>query len=102
MLIKLKKAKDLHPYSNWTAGTFENRGRKYKFEAKIYPEPSIYGIDCGNVSKLWVATEDKKRILVSFDRGMVEGDRSLLYKGMVAELIKYLNDYATKTPLKVG
>lgn len=102
MLIKMKKAKDLYPNSNWVAGTFENRGRKYRFEAKIFPEGSMYGINYGNVSKLWVATDDKKRVLVTYDRGSVEGDASLLTKGMVAELVNYLNEFARKTPLKVG
>lgn len=100
MTVKLKKAKDLYPNSNWTAGTFEYRGKQYRFEAKIYPEPSCFGINDGNVSKLYVTSGDKKRVVFSYDRGLDVGSMEMMERGMIYNLVCYLSDYAMRTPLK--
>lgn len=59
--------------SNWVSGTVGD----YTFEAKLFDDPSTYGINNGRVSKLSIYSE-KKRIetgnffaacIVNYDRG---------------------------------
>ena len=59
--------------SNWVSGTVG----KYTFEAKLFDDPSTYGINNGRVSKLFIYN-DKERIekrnffapcIVNYDRG---------------------------------
>ena len=39
----------------WNNGTATIAGTTYKINAKVYAEPSEYGIGGGRVSKLWVS-----------------------------------------------
>ena len=48
--------------TNWVEGVLDN----YRFEAKLYDDGSIFGIDDGRVSKLSICGED---IIVHYDRG---------------------------------
>lgn len=50
---------------NWTRG---NIG-PFRFEIKHYDEPSIYGIDEGRISKLWLRRRDSREVAASYDRG---------------------------------
>lgn len=60
--------------ANWVSGSLDG----YTFEAKVFDEPSIYGIptprfeDGGNVSKLSVR-DDGGREVFRFDRGCYSG-----------------------------
>lgn len=51
----------------WQKGTTAD----YEFEAKVYDEPSEYGIENGRVSKLWVykVVNGKKQTAFNYDRG---------------------------------
>lgn len=39
----------------WHEGQTERDGHLFRWEAKVYPEGSTYGINGGRVSKLWIA-----------------------------------------------
>ena len=39
----------------WREGSFELNGSQFRWQAKVYPNGSEFGIDGGRVSKLWVA-----------------------------------------------
>lgn len=41
----------------------------YKFEIKHFDEPSIYGINEGRISKLFVRRESDRTVVANFDRG---------------------------------
>jgi len=51
--------------SNWVTGTFKG----LKVQAKVYSEPSKYGIAKGRVSKLVVYNPDGGKEYLSYDRG---------------------------------
>ncbi|WP_297419750.1 hypothetical protein [Clostridium sp.] len=50
--------------TNWVSGVVED----YKFEAKLFDEGSVFGIDEGRVSKLSIL-DNKNVWLVNYDRG---------------------------------
>jgi len=70
------KAKIMNPPRDLGDGWMEGYCGKYKFQAKVYDEPSEYGINDGRVSKLCVY-DDVKRLeeslvaatIISYDRG---------------------------------
>jgi len=53
------------PCSNWVKGKV---GKEITFDAKLYDEPSIFGIDEGRVSKLTMYNECGDW-LIHYDRG---------------------------------
>lgn len=63
--------------TNWVIGTIDMDGEKFDFEAKVFDEPSEFGIstelfpDGGNVSKLAINPQgfDWSSVVVSYDRG---------------------------------
>lgn len=50
---------------NWTFGTIGG----YDFEIKHFEEPSIYGINEGRISKLWITKSALRETVASYDRG---------------------------------
>lgn len=57
---------------NWVGGELEYSGATYKVQAKVFDEPSQYGINNGRISKLWVK-EDGYPVAIDYDRGWVDG-----------------------------
>ena len=47
----------------WKKGTLDG----YVYEAKVYAEGSVYGINGGKISKLQVKLDD--RVVANYDRG---------------------------------
>lgn len=92
--IKINNDKDCFPKSNWVIGSFEYRNIKYSFEAKIFHEGSMFGINNGNVSKLWVRNIEKKKEVFVFDRGLVIGKEKQMDSGMIKDLVDYLYNFA--------
>lgn len=61
---------------NWVVGTYGKKG----FEAKIFIEPSVYGIDSGRVSKFHFDG-------ISYERGWNDGrDRRDEWAPLIAKL----------------
>ena len=50
---------------NWTSGHIG----PFRFEVKHYEEPSVFGIDEGRISKLWLGWKDSYGTVAAFDRG---------------------------------
>lgn len=94
--IILRKNEDLYPATNWVLGTFTNRKVVYSFEAKIYSEPSDFGINEGRVSKLRVKNQDLDKVIFSYDRGYDFGKKSRVNYGMLKDLIDFLEKYAVE------
>ena len=60
----------------WKEGIFDIEEYAFLWEAKVYDEGSIYGIDCGRISKLLVKrvnrlvnTLDDITTVIHYDRG---------------------------------
>lgn len=94
--LKLKKGPDMYPNTNWVVGTYEYRTVLYKFNAKIYSEPSVYGIKEGRVSKLWVRNEQNNKVVFHYERGYDIGDESQTERGMLKDLLGFLENYAVE------
>ena len=71
----------------------------YHFQAAVYDEPSVYGIDEGRISKLMVWDETKRQcrrgysrtILMNYDRGW-DIEPKAQHKSLIDELISYLEN----------
>lgn len=54
--------------SNWVSGyVIDDNSVRFDFEAKLFDIPSIFGIDDGRVSKLWI--ESSGKTVTNYDRG---------------------------------
>lgn len=81
MIIAIKIIK-LDDY--WHTGEIGNCG----FEAKVYDEPSEYGIEGGRISKLFV--RDKQRnVILSYDRGWDVQPTDELGKNILETIMHY-------------
>lgn len=66
-----------HSKHGWTVGDVHYKGKKYKFEMKNFMEGSVYGIDKGCISKLFVSDPGKAGVnnivygpvIMNYDRG---------------------------------
>ncbi len=80
------------PASNWTKGTVTiPGGRKFIFEAKVFDEPSQFGIDGGRISKLGVMTAVRRTLAFRYDRGWDIEPRSGDHKAVLAAIMKRYN-----------
>ena len=50
---------------NWTFGHIG----PFRFEVKHFDEPSVFGINEGRISKLWLTWKDSYGTVAAFDRG---------------------------------
>ena len=41
----------------------------FDFEVKRFDQPSVFGIDEGRISKLWIASRVSYRAIATYDRG---------------------------------
>ena len=76
MTIKITRIK-----GNWQCGTVGG----VMFNAKIYDEPSDFGINSGKVSKLWI--DD----MVNYDRGWDKIPQTPKAMQRVKELVEYFD-----------
>lgn len=91
MQITIRKL-DQYP---WREGMIEGN----HFQAAVYDEPSVYGIDEGRISKLMVWDETKRQcrrgysrtILMNYDRGW-DIEPKAQHKDMIDALIFYLEN----------
>lgn len=75
---------------NWYIGIVTlPSGKKYEYNAKVYDEPSDYGIDCGKISKLcfWELGKNWGSCLCNYDRGWdvkpKTADAKAVYKALL-------------------
>lgn len=77
--------------SNWVSGSHDG----YTFEAKVFAEPSMFGIptprfeDGGNVSKL-VIRDAEGREVYAYDRGPCYGETVPHYADVANEIVAAL------------
>ncbi len=66
----------------WKLGTID----EIKFNAKVYEEPSEFGINNGNVSKLWIDG------VCNYDRGWDVRAKTAEGKAMVKAILAYFKN----------
>ncbi|MCH3961044.1 MAG: hypothetical protein LKE48_02780 [Solobacterium sp.] len=54
--------------TNWKIGKTSINGNEYTYQAKVFEEPSDFGIDCGRVSILTIRDSEGTEI-ISYYRG---------------------------------
>ena len=89
--IQFKNSIDLYPNSDWVEGRFYNRGRNYRFQAKVNAKNSeVYGICGGRFIKFWVQNTDNGKVVLDYDRGYGVGNESIVSKGYIKELMNLI------------
>ena len=95
--LRIEKKRKQYPFdSNFVTGNFYNRGAEYRFQAKVFPEESHWGINCGHVSKLWVKNLKLDKEVFNYDRGFDIGNESMVEKGMIKDLVDFLEVYSVE------
>lgn len=94
----------------WVSGTILPKGNTtdsvnylYTFEAKVYIDPSDFGIENGQVSKLFVTyipdvTKDNSKTIASYERGWDIKPKTKEDKDLVEHLVKALERFRKKHP----
>lgn len=84
--------------SAWIKGTIVKDGAEYQVSAKVFNEPSQYGINHGRISKLWVK-ERGWPVAINYDRGWVDDEP---YNDDLLNIVmKELEAYRDKHPISV-
>lgn len=79
--------------SNWVSG---NLGDSFKFDAKVFEEPSVFGMstpdfqDGNNVSILYITDNATGEQVYYFDRGHEEQDEERFGFDELAEIVMFL------------
>ncbi len=79
------------PDSNWVKWEYHDNGKVYKGDAKVFDEPSDYGINNGRVSKFYAQANGIG--VANYDRGWDENP-SKEHKATIDKIIKKLDKYA--------
>lgn len=86
--IKVIVTNDSRSYDCWIQGkVIDLSGTEYAFEAKVYNEGSIFGINNGRVSKLCIRTGSN--VILNYDRGWdikPETEHKPIYKALMKML----------------
>lgn len=90
MNIEIKITGTKKAMNTWTLATATIDGKAYKIQMVKFPEPSIYGIRKGRISKLWAKAEDGSEI-INYDRGWDQRPASTEGKALLAAIIKQYN-----------
>jgi len=65
--VQFRNSVDLYPNSDWVEGRFYNRGRNYRFQAKVNATNSeVYGICGGRFIKFWVQNTDNGKVVLKY------------------------------------
>ena len=86
----MEKVKFINFPSNepWANGTYADG---YRFEAKLFDEGSIYGIDKGRVSKLAICAPNGKWI-VNYDRGWDVRPETEEHERVFKDILEFLEN----------
>ena len=79
-------------YADWSNFKAVVDGDEYTIEAKIFKEPSDYGIDGGKISKLGIRHTSDSKQEINYDRGWdIKPPKSGNLKKVYDEFIKKYN-----------
>jgi hypothetical protein len=76
---------------NWISGHLDDGYDIYAFSAKVYDEPSRFGIGGGRVSKLSISTGNQGQI-VNYDRGWDIKPYVIEDQQAYFDIVKYLDN----------
>lgn len=94
--LKIKKGGNYYPNTPGFYGTYVSRGAEYKFDGKLFYEPSHWGINCGRVSELNVTNKKTDKIVFMYDRILIKGTEKQMESGMIHDLVESLEVYAVE------
>lgn len=73
----------------WKHGIIEMNGTRYTYEMKHFEEGSIFGINEGRISKLWISRKGKA--VYNYDRGEDIAPADDETKAVLEEILKKYN-----------
>ena len=74
-----------HSGANWVEGYIG----EYHYQALVFPCGSKFGIDDGNISKLWICHQTTRKMVVNYDRGWDIEPTDENIKEMVDAIVDY-------------
>ena len=82
----------------WLSGDVDINGKGYHFNAKVYQEPSEYGINGGKVSKLCIGDDEK--CILNYDRGWDILDK-MITPDILEDIVEALEEFRDENPYEV-
>lgn len=93
---------NIHPMGSkddiWLSGDVEINGTGYNFSAKVFMEPSEYGINGGQVSKLCIGNNEN--CILNYDRGWDILD-PMFTPDILEDIVEALETFREKNPYKI-
>ena len=84
----------------WIIGWVRFGQRRFRVNAKVFMEPSKFGIDGGPTSKLWIC-DARDNTICNYDRNWdVRPDGR--NKEICDEILKYVEDFRTRNPYEIN
>lgn len=71
----------------WQQSFVDFEDQCYPWEAKVYDRPSVWGLDSGRVSKLYIYDPFTHKLIFCFDRGHWGGDPEVRPPNELLEVI---------------
>ena len=82
----------------WLKGEVEINNKAYNFSAKVYMEPSEFGINGGKVSKLCIGDDEK--CILNYDRGWDILDK-MITPDILEDMVEALETFRDENPYEV-
>jgi hypothetical protein len=89
-MIAKSEFTDFTKESNWVSGKTSYNDIEYKWSAKLYDEPSTFGINDGRVSKLEVINSTER--IIHYDRGWDIKPKKADHKNILRSILKLCED----------
>lgn len=84
----------------WINGNVSANGKEYRINAKVFLDGSEFGIDNGQISKLFIVDKSTNKTIVNYDRGWeTKPDKS--FEPIYAEIIKALVEFRNNNPYEI-
>lgn len=84
----------------WINGNVSTNGKEYRINAKVFLDGSEFGIDNGQISKLFIVDKSTNKTIVNYDRGWeTKPDKS--FEPIYAEIIKALVEFRNNNPYEI-
>lgn len=80
----------------WVVGAVRVGQKSYRVNAKVFMEPSKFGINKGPTSKLWISSKGKT--ICNYDRRWDTKPKDEKEKAICDEILKYVEDFRKRNP----
>lgn len=82
----------------WIVGTAKIDGVNYGINGKVFLDGSVFGIDNGPISKLYIRNENERKVIVNYERGWDIVPETEYDKQIMDRVMQELQKFRKKHP----